>query len=267
MARRKHIRGRSGGGGSIRLSGMPSGETLHFDARDLVSGTHYDPGTSRVSAWPSRNGAVTMAQATASKQPLYQATGFGSSPGVLYDGSDDKLWSAFSGITTQSYSLLVGLKYTAGAANYHQASFGGSASGAAETNSDDYFNGMGMRPIAPNSRVDSFTVYNGPPPSGILYNAATHSVMGAKSAIQALAASWGYDGSNNIVKGSVAGNSVSMTLAIKTSSINATLQSASLGAYSSGVLEGQLTEVRVWGRTLSQIEINRATRVMNGRLA
>ena len=81
--RRKHISGRCGGGGAVKLSGMPSAALVHFDARDLVSGSNYDPGTGRVSSWPSRNGSVTVAQVTASKQPLYQVAGFGASPGAM----------------------------------------------------------------------------------------------------------------------------------------------------------------------------------------
>ena len=262
MPRRKQIRGRCGGGGSVRLSGMPSASLIHVDARDLVSGSNYDPGTSRVSSWPCRNGSITFGQSTASRQPLYQATGFGSSPGVLFDGSDDILFNTFSGMSNRPYSIVVGLRYTGGASNYHQAAIGGSANGSAEGNSDNYYNGLGLQPTSPAGPADGFVCYQGPG-----FNRRDSQVAGSASTVLSLACSWAYEGGTNVCFMSRMGESASITSTLNDIDVSQTMQSMSIGQYNANTLEGQITEARIWTKALSQNEINRATRVMNGRLA
>ena len=266
MPRRKHISGRCGGGGAVKLSGMPSAALIHFDARDLVSGSNYDPGTGRVSSWPSRNGSVTMAQATSSKQPLYQAAGFGASPGVLFDGSDDILWSAFGGMASQPTSTVVALKYTGGATDYSQGTFGGSALGAGETDSDDYYKGFGIRGLNPDTTT-GFTYFQGPDAgSGYNYRVSTLAPASAGELV-VMGGAWSWNGSTNVFSASIRGATGPITGTLNDYNLSATMQSVNLGQYSGNTLEGQLTEVRAWSRALSQVELNRATLIMNGRLA
>jgi hypothetical protein len=75
-----------------------------FDAFNTASLTLVG---ANVAAWADRSGGpITPAQATASKQPLYDATGFDGYPWVLYDGIDDGLrYYDPSGIPTIGVSV------------------------------------------------------------------------------------------------------------------------------------------------------------------
>jgi|TARA_R110002012_G_scaffold129276_1_gene281658 hypothetical protein len=242
---------------------MPSGQVIRVDSR---TGVTYDLGTTRVSAWASQGSSnVSLDQGTASKQPLYQATGFGASmPGVLFDGSDDILFKAFSAMGTQAQSIAIGLRYTGGASNYHQAGLGGSALGAGESNSDNYYNGFGLQPTSPGGHADGFAVYQGPS-AGSGYNLRASQPAGTASTVFALGQSFTYAGGTNVVKLSRTGSSAAVTTTLNDFDLDQTLASVSLGQYNTNTLEGQLSEAHVWDRALRQEELNRATRVVRGR--
>tara|TARA_R100001086_G_scaffold222276_1_gene139712 strand:- start:124 stop:621 length:498 start_codon:yes stop_codon:yes gene_type:complete len=165
-------------------------------------------------------------------------------------------------MSNRPYSIVVGLRYTGGASNYHQAAIGGSANGSAEGNSDNYYNGFGLQPTSPAGHADGLACYQGPG-----YNRRGSQVVGAASAVQSFACSWTYEGGTNVCFVSKMGESASITSTLNDIDVSQTMQSMSIGQYNANTLEGQITEARVWAKALSQNEINRATRVMNGRLA
>ena len=249
--------------GTMNLSAMPSNQVVRVDAR---TGITYDVGTLRTSAWVSQGRSpVSFEQTTASEQPLYQATGFGASmPGVLFDGSDDILWNAFSAQSSQTISMVAGLRYTGGASNYHQGSIGGSAVASSENESDNYYNGFGIRPTSPAGHADGFTIYQGPT-AGSGYNYRSSQTGGVASSVLSLGASWTYVGGTNVVLLSRTGSTAGTSARSNDFDLPDTFESMSLGKYSYGVLEGQLSEAHTWDRALRQEELNRATRVIRGR--
>jgi hypothetical protein len=249
--------------GTMSLSAMPANQLVRVDSR---TGVTYDVGTLRVSSWVSQGrNAVSMAQATASEQPLYQATGFGAAmPGVLFDGSDDKLWNTFSAMNTQAQSIAIGLRYTGGASNYHQAGIGGSALGAGESNSDNYYNGFGLQPTSPGSHADGFAVYQGPS-AGSGYNLRSSQPAGSASSLLALGYSWAWTGANNQVTLARTGEMAAPTTSLNDFDLDQTMASLSLGEYNANTLEGQISEAHIWDRSLRPYEILRATRVIRGR--
>ena len=177
----------------------------------------------------------------------------------------DILWSAYSAQSTQTISMIAGFRYTGGASNYHQGCIGGSATSATEAGSDDYYNGFGIRPTSPGLHADGFTAYQGPT-GGAGYNYRSSQPAGAASSVLSLGQSWTYAGGTNVVCLSRAGSTASLTATSNDFDLPGTFQSISLGKYNYGGLEGQITEARVWDRALSQVELNRATLIMNGRL-
>jgi hypothetical protein len=247
----------------MSLSAMPSGQVVRVDSR---TGVTYDAGTTRVSAWASQGSSnVSFDQGTASKQPLYQATGFGASmPGILFDGSDDSLWNAFSAMNSQGQSIAIGLRYTGGASNYHQAGIGGSALGAGEGNSDNYYNGFGLQPTSPGGQADGFAVYQGPS-AGSGYNLRGSQPVGTASTVLSLGHSFTYSGGTNVVNLSRMGVTAANTLTLNDFDLDQTMASFSIGHYNTNTLEGQISEAHVWDRALRQAELNRATRVVRGR--
>src|ERR1051326_6657435 len=78
------------GGGPI---GIPPGANVSWESDTPVTG-------SPASAWLSKDGTVTLAQATGSQRPAVTAGAFGSTVGLTFDGVNDNLTVATKVITT-----------------------------------------------------------------------------------------------------------------------------------------------------------------------
>ena len=266
--RRRTVKGRGVqalSAGTLSLSAMPGNPLLHFDAR---TGVTFDPSTERVSAWANLGSAGTAAdvgQDTASEQPLYKATAFGTGkPAILYDGSDDLLWRQYSGLNIQNYTAIVGYAYSHGASNFHQAGIGGNSISNTETNSTGYFRGFGCQPVAP-THTKSFQLYNGNLDGIQIAQNMRESLNPSPTDTPfAVGGSWFWNGANNIVQASIEGSTITGATLTADADRPGTLQAFSVGRYVHGCLEGFMIRAITWPRVLSQVELNRATRVMKG---
>lgn len=267
--RRRTVQGRGVqalSAGTVGLSAMPGNPLLHFDSR---TGVTFDPATERVSAWANLGSAGSsgnIAQTTASEQPLYKATDLGAgNPAILYDGSDDLLWGTNTTLDIQEWSCVVGYAYSSGASNYHQGGMGGNSISAVEGNSIAYFRGYGVQPVNPLNEVKGYQLYNGNlAGSNIGQNIRTS--LGAQPAnvTIAIGGSWYWTGSTNEKLASTDGSTTTVGSVTNDNDRDGTLQAFSVGRYTYGCLEGYILRAITWPRTLRQVELNRATRVLKG---
>ena len=266
--RRRTVQGRGVqalSAGTLSLSAMPGNPLLHFDAR---TGVTFDAGTERVSAWANLGSAGTagdVGQDTSSEQPLYKAAAFGTGrPGILYDGSDDLLWRDYSGLNIQTWSCVVGYAYSHGASNFHQGALGGNSISAVEANSTAYYRGFGCQPVAP-SNTKAFQLYNGNLDGiQIAQNIRESTSASPTDTPFAVGGTWFWNGANNILTASIEGSTATIGSMTADADRPGTLQAFSVGRYVHGCLEGYMIRAITWPRVLSQVELNRATRVMKG---